>query len=678
MARRAVGAKIGSFAIEQVNAAAGATISSLVEPWLRIVGQGANSVSTTVLPDIAALIQLYHMGLITEAALAEAASRHGIDIAGVGAGTPHSQLWNGIEKLSYAQFDPDTVQELYRMGLLNDQQFRDKMKLAGFNVGANIRHLSALNREPLNIELLIALHRRGLMTNQQVHADLKRVGITREAERAGIIQASQFVPGPSDLVQFMMRDTFDPLTVLAGKLDEDFAAKFQGDAVDWAAWNGITEEQMRHYWRAHWQYPASGQLFEMLRRLRPNRILDVQQLVPGARVVDLPRVIEQLKINDFAPGWVNEIAAISYRVITRRDLKLLIKRKQIDKKGAAAILEDNGYSPDDSAKLAESIWLDTRQDDLGPLISTSKGHIFDGLRIGAISDEQAKSMLFQHGLDKDEIEISLQNLHVEMQIDDIKKAQSAIRKMRISGALSQDEILNQLIGIGTAPERAAEFIFQWNLELQSGHKQLTAGEVVKLYVEGLLTYEQAYTRLDNIGYKHGDIELLLAEGRQKIELARARALVELAKGLEKQQKALVAQVKAAEAEHRDARTELARHGSPGQLAKWYSQGLISRQNGLDRLTALDWPIDDAEKLLDGSLTKPTAKVAPAQPPQVTTPIGVKPAKQHHLTEAQIVKGAKMELYSVDAALAMLMNLNLTEDDAKIILEEAGIKVDSHG
>lgn len=654
--------------------AASAALSSALEPWTRNVSQAANSLNRTVIPDIATLIRLYHLGLITKDKLSLVAGMSGIDCKPGDSDDPWRRMWNSIESISYTQFDFDTIQELYRMGLINDAQFRDKMRLAGFNLDRNFSHISALNREPLLLDPLMALYRRGIITNQAVHADLKRAGVTREEERAGLIQASQFVPGPSDLVQFMMRDTFDPLVVQAGKLDEDFAAKFQGDAVDWAAWQGISEEQMRHYWRAHWQYPAPGQLFEMLRRLRPNRILDVQALVPGAKVVDLPRVIEQLKISDFAPGWVNELAAISYRVVTRRDLKLLIKRKQIDKKEAAAILEDNGYSPTDSMKLANAIWLDTRQDDLGPLISTSKGHIFEGLRIGAISDEQAKSMLLQHGLDKDEIDLAVQNLHTEMQINDVKKAQAAIRKMYLSGALNSDDALNQLMGIGTSADRTAEILFQWNLELQSGHKQLTASEVVKLYTDGLLTFEQAYTRLDNVGYKHADVELLLASANQRIMLARAKALVELAKGLEKQQKALVAQVKAAEAEHRDARSELARHGSPGQLAKWYSQGLISRQNGLDRLTALDWPIGDAETLLDGALTKPVVKTTPAIAPKPSVPTGTKPVKEKHLTEAQIVKGVKQNIFSVDVALAMLTNLGLSEDDAKTVLKEGGIEV----
>lgn len=649
-----------------------AAASSIKEPWLRQIGQGVNATMPNVIPDITALIQLKHMGLITDGALREAGSRHGIDISGDGAANPYSQLWNGIDLLSYVQFDPDTVQELYRMGLLNDQQYRDKMKLAGFNVPANFRHLSALNREPLPLDALIALMRRGIIDNAAVHADLKRSGVTRENERAGLIQASQYVPGPGDIVQFMLRDVFDPIAVADGKLSDEFADKFTDEAEAMATKQGIDRETMLRYWQSHWSYPSPGELYQMLHRLRPDRIQDVQQLVPGAKAVDLNRVITQLKVQDMAPGWVNEIAAISYSIIGRRDMRLLVKHKEWTEQDVRDGMEDLGYSPKDAKALAHALIIEVKTDDLGSLVTESRSKIFEGIRLGVLTDGQARKLLEQHGMEPDEIDIALQNQKVEMQIADVKAAIAAIKKMRLTGALNRADAENQLLGIGVNHLRVAEFSYEWELELQAGHKQLSAGEVIRMYVEGLLTYEQAYTRLDNVGYRHYDIELLLAEAVHKIQLAQARALLELAKTEEKKRHALVMQAKAAAAEHKAARAELARHGSPDQLVKWYSQGLITEGEAVDRLTALDWPMEDAEHLIRSTELKPAAKQPPPKPAVVPAPVKPKVKVVRQLTEAQIVKAIKDGIVKRDAGHTMLENLGLSVADAEIILKEAGV------
>ena len=136
-----------------------------------------------------------------------------------------------------------------------------------------------------------------------------------------------FMPSAQDLVNWQAKEVFEPAMIAKYGLDDEF------EALDLTLFGkiGVTEEQARNYWRAHWEHPELRTIIEMLRRTGFSE----DDMREWFRLVEIP------------PYWRDKLIEISYEVPTRVDGRRWWDMRTIDEARLREIYTHRGYHGED-------------------------------------------------------------------------------------------------------------------------------------------------------------------------------------------------------------------------------------------------------------------------------------------------------------------------------------------
>lgn len=575
---------------------AGSAITSAIS---RPVEQSVNMVAGNDTPPPEVLFRLGIGGWIDERSMQEALLRHGISVTVAGDPQPGTaigaQAW---------------IQELWN------------------------QHYFASQTTPSPNESLI-LTNRGLFSVANLDRMLERQGYSDPRIREAVSNLRFEVPGSSDLVRFSVRHVFEPdLISRLGYNDEfnrtlDFFHKLQGlnypifsgpfakqyeefvasvpggRAVDAGSYAGYELEEptwAQAFWWSHWVLPSPSQAYEAYFRLRPdrNRAFDP----PFARDLEfgLDDLNLLLRANDFPPKLRPILAAIAHRVPGIRFLRQLRSTEVFDKAAVKELLLRQGYSDGDASVLAESVERSDRDARRKTIEQQAKGQLARYWELGIIDRDQYRDLLIQHGLTPGQADETVKLADLDLHFARVKKIVDYIRRQMISGAINGAQAADQLNQAGVVKERADQYIRDWQLEIQSKHKQVAAGKLVQWACKGLIALPDLQARLANLGYPPQDIAGLVAEARICQATLATRAAAQQEKQVATSQRQLVSQQKAAAQAIVAARRQLASHGSPSQLRKWFCQGHIGQPEVYSRLRFLGWPDADITRLISDCKT----------------------------------------------------------------------------
>ncbi len=374
------------------------------------------------------------------------------------------------------------------------------------------------NRSRLTSGDYVSLWLRGLLHEQDLQKRLRELGYTEEKDVSGIKALSVALPGIGDIIRFLVRDVGDTRIVESFGLDESFANKWSEDLAKLAKSQGISDDLAKLYWRAHWDIPSPTQLYTMLHRLRPGRVpgLDPSKikrpltkdeqksrLNSNDLVTTLADVQLALQQDDVAPFWVNRMIAMTYRALTRTDLRSAYVQSSIDRAELIEGLQDFGYDLERSQVLAR---------------------IYDNMKVRTVMRYPEVQLYIKGTLSKEEITNVLVDEKVEQTIIDRVLRRADLR----SKGLFRDKCLNQIVKayykgemsdiqlrealrkLGLTLEHVNRMIP--NIQCESAHKdkELALSQVARLYYDGLLRYADLPLRLVRIGYNI-DLAKLLAD-----------------------------------------------------------------------------------------------------------------------------------------------------------------------
>lgn len=334
------------------------------------------------------------------------------------------------------------------------------------------------------------------------------------------IKAAEFFPSVNDNIRLAVREADrDDIAKLFGTDDE-----FNKLPIAEFFKSGITEEQLKRYWRAHWELPSTQQVFEMLHRLSPQQIpfkkedLKAIGITEDDAVTNLQTVQTYLKTADVMKYWRPRLSMISYNPITRIDIRRFEDFGIIDDEQLEFLNREIGYSPA-SAKLL-SLWtrLANALNDIVPL-----------LKDGSLSYDEATKLLVAEGasletakklIDRKKHFIKSAKLKPEKDLmkQDIREAYEV-------GLLTRDEAKRQYKALNYDDDEA-EFLLKLSdaklglttKKTLSKEKNLTKVDILNSYKQRLTGRPDAKTQLQSIGYDSKEAETLLA-----IEDAKAAA-----------------------------------------------------------------------------------------------------------------------------------------------------------
>lgn len=559
---------------------------------------------------------------------------------------------------------PGDAMEAYLRGWLSEERYHCWLNAHGYNE-QNMSYVLRARREKLSTDDIIQWGRRHKINDDTITGWLKLYGWMEEQERAAAVELYDELPTISDHLHWLQRNVFDDAYVKDYNLMEGFEDRFWAKFGDDLRALGMKKEYAELHYAAHWINPSPGQLFEMLRRLRPGRVDKSVQFTEQ----DLLRLLAE---QDIAPYFRERFRQIAYVPFGLRFMRQLYDTRQIDDAEASQRFQDLGYKPTDADMLVKSesirrartvatqtqgftasnirklyvagkmknpeairrlgelgypekpandaidAWVRLREvkavDDgskaaKSALVTSAK----DAVQLGVITEAQAQQTLVRAGFSNDNA-ASLVSSWVTMdRIRITKLGISYIKKAVMSGMLALNDVQTMLAGLGLTPEKVNEYINSWTYDLTASKRHIAASEINRLLTEGLIDVATARVRLANLNYADPDAQLLIAEAAYRINQNEQKAAAAELRSREQQAKQLIKAIDANKKQLARMQKQLTGLGTVKTLTMWYRNGLIGPAYLTSRLLAMGYQQVDIDLLIEEANIE-------GKPKQGTTPV----------------------------------------------------------
>jgi len=211
---------------------------------------------------------------------------------------------------------------------------------------------------------------------------------------------------------------------------------------------GMTDEQILNYWRAHWEHASWNQVVEMVRRGQMTE----------ADVWDWFRLVE------IPPFWRDKLIAISWAVPTRVDVRRFYDLKTIDEARLRELYTAQGYHGKD---LDDYVLWTKIYVDLPDLLARWKN--------GWISLEQVRSALIADGMKPDAadelIQTKVKSVEPTSTAEGKELTKTEIYKGVKGGFITYDQGVDLLMDLDYSRDQA-DYLLATNVAVLTGSPEM--------------------------------------------------------------------------------------------------------------------------------------------------------------------------------------------------------------
>ena len=330
----------------------------------------------------------------------------------------------------------------------------------------------------LDSDRAIAALWRGEITKDQYIDQLRQQGLSDD--KIEILEhISRFLPGPSDLISFSVRDVFRGDLVEKYGYDTDFD-KIENELSPWLEKIGMDPDVMKLYWRAHWDLPSITLAYELLHR--------------GFITENDLRIL--LKTADMAPAFVDPIIQASYSPYTRVDVRRMYELGILDREAVKRSYQDIGYDDEHAENMTEFTILDSivAEKDL------TKTETLTALSEGLITETEAKQSLSDMGYSGEEADviISLESYKIEKSNRDREK--KVISNLYYYGKISRSEAEKKLNELNVSEREKELTLAETEARIREKHKDPSKEDLAKWYKGRLISKDDYIAEMLNLGY----------------------------------------------------------------------------------------------------------------------------------------------------------------------------------
>lgn len=653
--------------------------SNLMNPASRSLAYRANFRMPNNFPDPEPLINAFYKGIITNEQLTYGLKHSGINLEAGGILDWNEKYWQAILESSAPWPDSETVIDAYLMGFVdpNDldawlkrsgihnqrildytkqwttpfpldqakfflsgglwirQQYDDNAKRLGYRKQADI-DLTLQNSSPAPPGESLVLYNRGVLDNAAMNYNLIRFGMYEAKDRADFIELAKQIPSPSDLIHFALKEAWDPNVVAEFGYDAEFPVPFQhwmqqqgygwassykdaaGAVVPGPNWPLL-------YWRAHWATISPGQAYQMEHRLRGDPNDPATWRIPGVRPWTRTDTNRILKIHDYPVPFRDRLAALSYRVPTRVDVRRFLELNVINQSEAKEYYQDMGYTATDAAILVKYVGEQRKSQRMNRLRQGTKARIERAYQLGSISKDAAAVQLyrllalsptelatFDAQIPVDQINIattdplvngSLLSIDADLQEKLTRKSVMAVRKVFMNNEVDRPTATSLLVKVGIQQARITQYLDSWDTQRWGTGKFITPTRILAWMRKGQITPTIAAFRLNKLGYHPDDVTAWIKETSDTMLMDQVKAEAKLRKTGTAIPALTPAQLDAMATTIESTQKALVRHGTPSQLAAWVATNSIPRIAANARLLALQWPQSDIDSLINDAIAR---------------------------------------------------------------------------
>lgn len=348
-----------------------------------------------------------------------------------------------------------------------------------------IDSLKALTKTVFNTDKAVDLWKRGILDSTQFVNELRKLGWTPERIKA-IIDGSYIIPGVQDLIRMAVKEAFTPeIAEKFGQYQDIPTAIYE-----WAEKIGLSKEWVDRYWAAHWDLPGANLGFEMLHR----------------GIIDNDTLKLLLRALDVMPYWRDKLIQIAYSPYTRVDARRMWDLGVLNDTELKKAYTDIGYDNDHADTMV--LWTKIYQT-FPDLIARYKN--------GYINLDEVKYELLSYGLSEERanflIETKVKIAQPERVAKERDLTKAEIIKGLKKGVIQRAEAAEFLYDMGY-DEPEAKFILAINVPEEETTpaltlKELTKSDIISSLKKGLITSEDALARLIKLRYTSDDAQFII-------------------------------------------------------------------------------------------------------------------------------------------------------------------------
>jgi hypothetical protein len=193
------------------------------------------------------------------------------------------------------------------------------------------------------------------------------------------------------------------------------------------------------------------------------------------------------------------------RLIPQETVRLLYRNGVYSREDTLRVLQEHGFSPDDSAALLAL--EDTRQDETTRELT--RAQIVDMYDEQIIDGQTARDLLKGLGYADANVELMMALADIKRTQRYINAAITRVRSAYLTGKIDENEVSLQLDALSVAPAQRDELISIWEIDKLTVSKTLTPAQIRQALKKDLISESEAVTRLVAQGYDENDANIYI-------------------------------------------------------------------------------------------------------------------------------------------------------------------------
>lgn len=332
----------------------------------------------------------------------------------------------------------------------------------------------------------VSLMRKGALSQDNMNQKLRMLGYEAD-DIQNILKASEYFPPPQDLIHFAVRDVYDSDIVNRFQLKHAMPQKF----IEEAQKVGVTKEQAENYWAAHWKLPSATQGFEMFHRA-----------IIGQE--DLHSLLQAL---DYSPYWRDKMTKLSYRPLTRVDVRRMYKQGTLNEEQVTKAYKNIGYSPED-ADFMTSFTVKYEQTEGEGLTKTA---VINAYKKDFISELDLRNYLKLLGIDDVVIQFYVNITNLEKDSAELDELSTYLRNLYLTGTITIEQAIAEFQNNGAPQHLIQSFTLKLKSRAAQKIKPVPKNDLDNWLKLGIIDESDYSTRMSALGYTDQDITLYMTE-----------------------------------------------------------------------------------------------------------------------------------------------------------------------
>jgi len=334
-------------------------------------------------------------------------------------------------------------------------------------------------------ELQQLLNRREI-DRQTFENELKKLGFSEE-RIAHLATLASYIPSVPDAVRFAVREAFNEEIAKKYGLDEAYPETL----TEYGTAQGAREEDLKYYWRSHWELPSLTAGYEMYHR----------------GIITLDELKTLLKSQDVMPFWAEKLIKLSETPFTRVDVRRMYQLGVLSFDEMVRSYMDLGYSHEKATRLAEFTMKDATEEER----SLTKSEITTLYRGEAISREEATSFLETLGYPAEHIELLLSLEDFRKGKERLNRIKSVVEKRYLRGFIDANDVVVLLSREGIPAREIDELVKSWDIKREEKTGLPTKSELKRFFEKGIITMSKYKEYMKRLNYPEEVIEMYVKD-----------------------------------------------------------------------------------------------------------------------------------------------------------------------